>query len=168
MNLDKILNNLGVVHIAANTSWTPTPKSIKWHVPSSNSLELNMLNELASTSTTAKAHYFYLSKFANISCIPSSLEDEELELFDLSHVELEPWFENEAMISKWENPSTWVRNERGKKWVRGAPTYIIPTHKTKCMGLKQRLWIPFLHKVEDLDFGWHSWLKGLIMSGDKD
>jgi hypothetical protein len=41
----------------------------------------------------------------NISYIPSSLEDEELELFDLevlelSSVELEPWFEDEAMISK--------------------------------------------------------------------
>jgi hypothetical protein len=36
------------------------------------------------------------------------------------------------------------------------------------MGLKQRFWKPFLHKVEDLDFVWHSWLKDLIMSGDKD
>jgi hypothetical protein len=32
------------------------------------------------------------------------------------------------MISKWENPSTWVRNEREKKWMTGAPTYIVPTH----------------------------------------
>jgi hypothetical protein len=44
--------------------------------------------------------------FTNISCIiPSSLENEELELFDLevlklSFVELEPWLEDEAMISK--------------------------------------------------------------------
>jgi hypothetical protein len=67
------------------------------------------------------------------------------------------------MISKWENPSTRVRNEKEKKW---APTYIVPTHKTKHMGLKQ-LWILFLHKVEDLDFGWHFWLRGLIMNGDK-
>jgi hypothetical protein len=33
--------------------------------------------------------------FANISFIPSSLEDEKLKLFDL-----EIWFEDEAMISK--------------------------------------------------------------------
>ncbi len=44
--------------------------------------------------------------FANISGIPWSLEDEELEVFglevlELFHVELEPWFENEAVISKW-------------------------------------------------------------------
>ncbi len=56
----------------------------------------------------------------NISCIPSSLEDEELELFDLevlklSFIELEPWFEDEATISKKENPSTWVRSEKEKK-----------------------------------------------------
>jgi hypothetical protein len=43
--------------------------------------------------------------FANISYIPSSFEDEELELFELevlelSLIKLEPWFENEAMISK--------------------------------------------------------------------
>jgi len=42
---------------------------------------------------------------ANISCIPSSLEDEELELFDpkvlkLFPIVLEPWFEDETMISK--------------------------------------------------------------------
>jgi hypothetical protein len=35
------------------------------------------------------------------------------------------------------------------------------------MGLKERLWI-FLHKVEDYDFGWYSWSRGLIMIGDKD
>ncbi len=50
--------------------------------------------------------------FTNISCIiPSSLENGELEIFDLevlelSFVELEPWLEDEAMISKWENDST--------------------------------------------------------------
>jgi hypothetical protein len=43
--------------------------------------------------------------FANISFIPSSLEDEKLKLFDLeilelSPIKLEPWFEDEAMISK--------------------------------------------------------------------
>jgi len=48
-----------------------------------------------------------------------SLEDEELELFDpkvlkLSFIELEPWFEDEAMISKTKNPSTLVRSEREK------------------------------------------------------
>jgi hypothetical protein len=43
--------------------------------------------------------------FANISYIPSSLEDENIELFDpevleLSQVELKPWLEDEARISK--------------------------------------------------------------------
>jgi hypothetical protein len=52
--------------------------------------------------------------------------------------------------------------------VRGVPAYIVPTHKTKHMDLKQRLWKPFLDKVEDLNFGWHTWLRGLIMNGDKD
>jgi hypothetical protein len=48
--------------------------------------------------------------FTNISCIiSSSLEDEELELIDseilkLSLVKLQPWLEDETMISK--NPST--------------------------------------------------------------
>jgi hypothetical protein len=64
-----------------------------------------MLDELATTTTTAKAHYLCLSMFANISLIPSSLEDEKLKLFDseilkLSPIKLEPWFEDEAMISK--------------------------------------------------------------------
>jgi hypothetical protein len=36
------------------------------------------------------------------------------------------------------------------------------------MGLKQRLWKPFLHKVKNLGFGWHFWLRGLIMSGGFD
>jgi hypothetical protein len=31
------------------------------------------------------------------------------------HVKLEPWVENEAMISKWKKPSTWVRDEKEKK-----------------------------------------------------
>jgi hypothetical protein len=70
------------------------------------------------------------------------------------------------MISKRENPSTWVRSEREKKWVRSAPTYIVPTHETK--HVETKVMETFLHKVEDLDFGWHSWLRGLIMSGDKD
>jgi hypothetical protein len=64
-----------------------------------------MLDELVATITTTKTHYLHLSKFANISCIPLSLKDEELELFEmqileLSPIELEPWFEDEAMISK--------------------------------------------------------------------
>jgi hypothetical protein len=52
--------------------------------------------------------------------------------------------------------------------MRGVPNIIVPTHKTKHMGLKPRFWKPFLHKVENLDFGWLSWLRGVIMSGDKD
>ncbi len=68
--------------------------------------------------------------FANISYIPSSLEDENIELFDpevleLSQVELKPWLEDEARISKWENLSTWVRtwvrNDKEKKWKKNAP-----------------------------------------------
>jgi len=64
-----------------------------------------MLNELATTIIVVKAHCLYLFTSTNIFCIPSSLENEELELFDskiikLSHVKLEPLFENEAMISK--------------------------------------------------------------------
>jgi hypothetical protein len=95
-----------------------------------------------------------------------------LELFDskiikLSHVEVESLFENEAMISKWENPSTWMIWKR-KKMSERCSHYTVYTHKTKYMGLKQRLWKPNLHNVEDLNFGWHSWFKGLIMSGDKD
>jgi hypothetical protein len=43
---------------------------------------------------------------------------------------------------------------------------LVPTHNTKHMGLKQRLWKLFLHKVEDLDFELHFWFR--IMSGDKD
>ncbi len=78
-----------------------------------------MSNELVATPAIAKAHYFSLSMFSNISCIPLSLEDEELELFDLevlklSFVELEPWFEDEAMISKTKKLSTLVRSERKK------------------------------------------------------
>jgi len=64
-----------------------------------------MLDELAATTIVVKAHCLYLSTSANIFCIPSSLENEKLELFDskimkLSHVKLESLFENEAMISK--------------------------------------------------------------------
>ncbi len=74
-------------------------------MPSFNSLTLNMSYELVVTTIAAKTHCLYLSMSVNIFCIPLSFEDEELELFDpkileLSFVELEPWFEDEAMISK--------------------------------------------------------------------
>ncbi len=143
----------------------------EWPVPSSNSLALNMSDELATTIAIVKAHYFCLSMSTNISCIPSSLEDEELELFDLevlklSFIELEPWFQDETMIFKRENPSTWVRSEREKKWVRGVPTYIIPTHKTK--HIEAKVMETFFAQGWRLRFGWHSWLRGLIMSRDKD
>jgi hypothetical protein len=59
----------------------------------------------------------------------------------------------------------WEMKER-KKWVRGALIYI--GIRQNLWVLKQSLWITFLHKVEDYDFGWHSWFTGLIMSGDKD
>jgi len=36
-----------------------------------------MLNELATTTTTTKAHCFYLSMSTNISYIPASLKDEK-------------------------------------------------------------------------------------------
>ncbi len=96
--LVKVLNKLGVACIVLNTSQTPTLESIEWPTPSFNSLALNMLDELT-TTTIAKAHCFYLSTFANISYIPLTFGDEELELFP---IELEPWFENEDMIFKWE------------------------------------------------------------------
>jgi hypothetical protein len=67
-----------------------------------------------------------------------------------------------------ENPSTWVRNEKDKKWMGGAPTKIVPTHKTKLMDLKHKLWITFWHKAKDYDFGLHLWFLGLIVSGDRD
>jgi len=47
-----------------------------------------MLDELATTIAITKAHYLYLSMFTNISYIPSSLEDEKLEPFDLEVLEL--------------------------------------------------------------------------------
>jgi len=64
-----------------------------------------MLGELTTTIATAKAHYLCLSMSTNISYIPSSLEDEKLELFDLEvlepfFVKLVSWFEDEAMIFK--------------------------------------------------------------------
>jgi hypothetical protein len=70
------------------------------------------------------------------------------------------------MIFKRENPSTWVRSEREKKWVRGVPTYIIPTHKTK--HIEAKVMETFFAQGWRLRFGWHSWLRGLIMSRDKD
>ncbi len=133
VKLVEVLNNLGVACIVANTFWTPTPKSIEWPSPSFNSLALNMSDELVTTTTTTKAQCYCLYMFVNISCIPSLIEDEELKLSDqeiskLSPIELEPWFEDEDVISKWENPSTWMRSEKEKNWMRGAPIYIIPTH----------------------------------------
>jgi hypothetical protein len=52
-----------------------------------------MLDELATTTIVVKAHCIGLSTSTNIFCIPSSLENEELELFDskiikLSHVKV--------------------------------------------------------------------------------
>jgi hypothetical protein len=52
--------------------------------------------------------------------------------------------------------------------MKSVPTYIVPTHKDKTYGFEAKFWKPFLLKVKDLDFGWHSWLRGLIMSGEKD
>jgi hypothetical protein len=43
-----------------------------------------------------------------------------------------------------------VKNEREKKMSEMCSH--LYNHKTKLMGLKERLWI-FLHKVEDYDFG---------------
>ncbi len=82
MKFVKVLNNLGVVCIVTNTSWTPTLESIEWPMPFSKSLALNMLDELTTTIATAKTHYLCLSMSTNISYIPSSLEDEMLKLFE--------------------------------------------------------------------------------------
>jgi hypothetical protein len=49
-----------------------------------------MLDELATTIVTTKAHCLCLSMFVNISYNPSSLEDEELKLFDLEFLKLFP------------------------------------------------------------------------------
>jgi hypothetical protein len=64
-----------------------------------------MANELATIMVVAKAHCFYISMIVNISYNRSSFEDEKLKLFEsevleLSPIELKPWFENQAMISK--------------------------------------------------------------------
>jgi hypothetical protein len=64
-----------------------------------------MSDELVTTTTTTKAQCYCLYMFVNISCIPSLIEDEELKLSDqeiskLSPIELEPWFEDEDVISK--------------------------------------------------------------------
>ncbi len=64
VKLVKILKNLDVVHIVVSTSWTPTPKSMEWPEPFSNSLPLIMVDELV--TTIAKAHCLCLSMFANI------------------------------------------------------------------------------------------------------
>jgi hypothetical protein len=88
--LVKVLNNLGVVHIIASTSQTPTLESTNCPMHFFNSLALNMLDESVATTTTVNTHYLYLSMFANISFIPLSLEDEKLKLFDLEILELSP------------------------------------------------------------------------------
>jgi hypothetical protein len=80
-------------------------------MPSSNSWALNMSNELTTIFTIAKTYYFHLSIHV-------------CKLF-LYHVfitwgwgvitifcKLEPWLEDKAMIFKWQNPSTWVRNDK--------------------------------------------------------
>ncbi len=99
VKLVNILSNLGIAHIIMSTSWTPTLGSTHWPAPLFNSLALNTWNELAATSTHAKAHCLCLSMFTN-NCfnISLSLEKEELKP---PPKELKPWLENEAMISKW-------------------------------------------------------------------
>ncbi len=60
VKLVNVLNNPGVGHTIMNTAQTPTSKSINWQLaPSSNSLALNMWNELATTITQQK-HIFLL------------------------------------------------------------------------------------------------------------
>jgi len=132
VKLIKVLNNLGVACIATKISQTPTLEFIEWPAPSFNSLTLNMSDELTTTTTT-KAHCFCLFMFANIFDIPSSFEDEELELFESKSTRTIS-YRNKTMVWKWshdlqiKNPSTWVKSEKEKKWVRGAPTYIVLTH----------------------------------------
>lgn len=169
----KILKSPDVAHIVINTFRTPTPKSIEWPKPFSNSLPLNMVDELVMIIAIAKTHCFCLSMFANVSyIISSSLEDKELELIDreileLFPIELEAWLED-AMISKWKNPLTWVRNEKENKWVQGACANIIPTHKTKLMGFKAKIMNYFFAQGWRLRFWIAILVWGLIMSEDKD
>jgi hypothetical protein len=74
------------------------PRSIDWLAPSSNSLTLNMLNELATTNAHAKTHCLCLCMVKNnCSKISSLVEEEELEP---SHMELKSWLEDEATSSK--------------------------------------------------------------------
>ncbi len=72
---------------------------------------------------------------------------------------MKPWSPNEKKFQL-----EWEMKER--KWMRGAPTYIVPTHKTygfetKVMetlfaqGWKLRCWMALL-------------VEGLIVNGDKD
>ncbi len=99
VSLVNILSNLGIAHIIMSTSLTATLGSTHWLAPLFNSLALNIWNELATTSTHAKAHCLYLSMFTNnCSNISLSLEEKELKP---PPIELKPWLENEAMISKW-------------------------------------------------------------------
>ncbi len=95
---EHILNSRTSIHLLIHTS--------------SNSLFLNMWNELATTTT--KTYWFYLSRFTNISYIfSSSFEDEEL---NLSLVNLNPWVEDEAMIFKWKNLFTNDKWKRKSTW----------------------------------------------------
>lgn len=99
VKLVNILSNLGIAHIIMNTSWTPTLGSTHWPAPLFNSLALNIWNELVTTSICAKARCLCLSMFIN-NCSNISLSFHGKKLKPLP-IELKPWLENEAMISKW-------------------------------------------------------------------
>jgi len=130
VKLIKVLNNLDVVLILVNTFKTLTPKSTNWLTALTNSLALNMQDELVITMTTIKTYCLFLLTFSNITYINlSSLEDEKLQL---SSIQLKPWLEDKPMISKWKNSST---NEKWKIKVNelDALTYIIHAHQTKLL-----------------------------------
>ncbi len=107
MKLVKILNNLGITCIIVNT-YCSHIQIINWLALYSNSLTLNMSNELVAIITNA-IYFFCLSIFANITYI-ISLENKQLEI---SLIGLEPWVEKEIMLFNWENlPQVKIEKEK--------------------------------------------------------
>lgn len=136
LKLVMVLNNLGLDGIVANTFQTPMPRFVNWLVPSSNSLALNMSDELVKQLHKQKICLSMSTN--NCSKIPSSFEEE----LELSPIKSEPWLEDEAISFKWEY---FHKLYEKNKNVGGGFTYIVLAYKTKLMGLKQRSWTSLLH-----------------------
>jgi len=128
----KVLKNHGIAWIVINTSWTPTHEFTHWLMPSSNSLVLN------------RAYCFFLS------CLQTYLVSyyHHLRITNYNYflIKLKLWLEDKTIFSKQENHK-WKMKK--KKWMGGVLIYIIPTHKTKVMSSKQKLWFTLSHKVEN-------------------